>query len=401
MPSADTGCLGVAHSRLGLHQRVAIREDETGGQNMTNNDERFLRLDKARWWILTEQPFYGQLLMTLPDTLSDSVPTAQTDGKCIMWGADFLDSLGDSELRFVMLHEVLHIALGHPWRFPGNTPRENIACDHAINLLLRQVAGVSMPPFGVADPQYAGLAEEEILRRLPEDAPQDGCGGYVIAADTADKAGDESLRDAWERRVIQAAQTAKALGRGHIPGEMERVLRAITHQRIDWRAELADFIRSVVGTRNDWSRCHRRHAHGPVIYPRRRPDEVATVVFVRDTSGSIDAQTLGEFSGLIEQCMSEMGYDAIVLDADAAVCAEYRLAPGDACPALGTGGGGTDFHPALRRALDLRDAGEHIGGVVYLTDLCGPGPSSYDLPLLWLCTTDLVAPTGRTVRIEP
>jgi predicted metal-dependent peptidase len=252
----------------------------------------------------------------------------------------------------------------------------------------------------VADPQYRGLAEEEILRRLPEDAPQDGCGNYISGTEAARNNG-ESLRDAWERRVIQAAQAAKALGRGHIPGEMERVLQAIAHQRIDWRAELADFVRSAVGTRNDWSRCHRRHAHGPVIYPRRRPDEVATVVFVRDTSGSIDANTLGEFSGLIEQCMAEMQCNAVVLDADAAVCAEYRLAPGDACPTLGTGGGGTDFHPALRRARELREGGEQIAGVVYLTDLYGPGPNNYDLPLLWLCTTDMIAPTGRTVRVEP
>ena len=396
-----------------------------------------LRIDRARWWALSAQPFYGALAMSLPDELTAGVDTAATDGRRIMWNPNYVAGLSDPELRFVLLHETLHCAHLHMWILPA-VSRGNIAGDHEINLLLRSLDGVAMPQGGLADPQYSGMACEDILRALPDDddddqgggdsggggdqggsgdsqsagngpqtAASDPCGTFT-APTSPDKPGDpqadaqasKDLREQWESRVMQAAQAQQALGVGDVPGDMARILAKLRHQSVDWKRELADFVRDAMSTRNDWSRAARRHAWQPVIYPRKRADEVGTVLFARDTSGSVSDEVCAQYSALITDCMSETGCTGLVVDCDARIRAEYELTGFDACPLTAEGGGGTDFRPVFDRAEELVAAGEHIAGIVYLTDLMGPFPDSSEIPTLWLATSNATAPFGRTVPIE-
>jgi predicted metal-dependent peptidase len=179
---------------------------------------------------------------------------------------------------------------------------------------------------------------------------------------------------------------------------MVRELERLNATTLDWRAEMADFVRTVVGTRNDWSRSARRHAMAPVIYPRRRTDNLGLVVFARDTSGSIDDRLCAEFSALVTSALCETGCSGLVLDCDADIQAEYRLEPGDECPAKAKGGGGTDFRPVFERARQLTQD-ETVSGIVYLTDLDGLFPSEPDIPTLWVATRGGEAPFGRTVEV--
>jgi predicted metal-dependent peptidase len=390
--------------------------------------ETGLRIDRARWWALSTQPFYGALAMSLPDVIDGSIETAATDGRRILWNPTFVDGLTDPEIRFVLLHETLHCAHQHMWRLPADQ-RGNTAGDHEINLLLAGVDGVSMPEGGLADPQYRGMACEDILRALPEPDDQgnqgeqgggdqdsgqgggqgasDPCGTFTPPASPdapgdaqADAQASQELREAWETRVMQAAQASQALGIGDIPGDMARILAKIRHQGVDWRREMADFVRDAMSTRNDWSRAARRHAWQSVIYPRKRADEVGTVLFARDTSGSVDDEVCAQYSALITDAMSETGCTGLVVDCDTRIQAEYVLTGFDSCPLTAQGGGGTDFRPVFDRADELVAAGEHIAGIVYLTDLHGPAPETSEIPTLWLATSDRKAPFGRTVQIE-
>lgn len=397
-----------------------------------------LRIDRARWWALSNHPFYGSLAMKLPDVITRSVDTAATDGRSIKWNPDFVDGLTDEQLRFILFHETLHCAHQHMWRLPADE-RGNAAADHAINLTLQGVSGITMPDGGLCDPSYRDMAEEDILRAMPEPDPDgddggtgggtgsgkpDPCGSFTEPGtgddgDQADSSGDGSgqsaaqqaaadqeLRESWETAVIQAAQAQQASGQGSIPADMARVLEKLRAQPIDWRREMADFVHSTVSTRNDWSRSARRHAWQPVIYPRKRADELGTVIFARDTSGSVDDKTLSKYASMIEQCMSETGCAGLVIDCDAAVKAEYELAPGDACPLQAAGGGGTDFRPVFNRADEIVAGGGHIAGVVYMSDMDGRFPDMpSELATLWLATPNrysaatTVAPFGRTVRV--
>lgn len=412
-----------------------------------------LRIDRARWWALTNQPFYGSLAMTLPDVMDPSCKTAYTNGEVIGWNPSYVEKLTDEEIRYVLLHETLHNGHLHPWRLPADK-RGNEAGDHEINLLLNQIEGIKMPEGGLADPQYKDLACEDILGRLPDDEPEDGggesggdsdddsddqddesgsgsgdsgddqsqspgggdtsgaddpCGSFTeppsdpgTSAQAAAQASQE-LREAWEGRVMQAAQVAQALGVGDIPSDLQRILDKLRNQSVDWRRELADFVKDAMSTRNDWSRAARRHMWQPVIYPRKRNDDVGTVIFARDTSGSINDALCAEFTGLISDCVSEMGCRGIVLDCDTTIQAEYEISSYEECPLTAKGGGGTRFQPVFDKADEMVASGEQVAGIVYLTDMMSGdlGSLMSEIPTLWLATSDWgTEPFGRRVKVE-
>ena len=371
-----------------------------------------LKLDRARWWLLSQQPFYGSLAMSLPDVLTNPHgKTACTDATRVYWSPAFLAQLTDEETRFVLAHETLHCGHGHFWRFPKTDGRTNQACDHAINNVLSKIDGMKMPAGGLCDRAFAGLAEEEILNKLPQD-PQgdkgqkpadDPCGNYTEAPpDAQDGAGGEgeTLKDQWKEKVIQAAQAARAVGRGLIPADMQRELDRTLAQKIDWRRELSEFVKDAQASRNDWTRSARRMATAPVIYPRRRADDIGLIVCVRDTSGSIDDKLCAEFTALIEAALGETGARALVIDCDAAIQREHWIGPGEEIDRKASGGGGTDFTCIEPRLAELADAGERIAGVIVLTDLCGSQFDPGEIASLWLCTEDTKSTHGRTVRIE-
>ena len=385
-------------------------------------------IDRARYWALTTPAvaFYGSLASNLADVIDDTVDTACTNGSVIKWSPKFVEGLTDAEVRFVLLHETLHCAHDHFHRLPLNE-QGNEAGDYAINAVLAKVAGISMPKGGLLDAKFDNLAEEEILAALakrpqPQPQPQQGqpqpqpgagqpqqgngpCGGFEAPAPApAVKPGQTpapGMQEKWQRALVAADMAAKSLGRGNVPADLQRLIDSLTAPtRVDWRQETADFVRSSVATRNDWTRSARRMATAPVIYPRRKVNDTGRVLFVRDTSGSINDKLVGEFTALIAQCTADLGCASLVMDCDAEIHNEHWLEAGEEAPTKAQGGGGTDFRPPFARAAELIEAGEPLAGIVYLTDLDGPEPDETDIPTLWLSTTANVAKTGRTVAIH-
>ena len=92
------------------------------------------RLLLSRMRILCNHGFYGLLLMHMVYSIDEKLKTACTDGIRITFGTDFLDSLTDSELDFVMMHEILHVVLQHCLRGEDRDNETfNIACDIVVN----------------------------------------------------------------------------------------------------------------------------------------------------------------------------------------------------------------------------------------------------------------------------
>ena len=92
------------------------------------------RLLLSRMRILNTHGFYGLLLMHMVYAIDENAETAYTDGTRIAFGPKFLESLTDSELDFVMMHEILHVVLQHCIRGKDRDhERMNIACDIVVN----------------------------------------------------------------------------------------------------------------------------------------------------------------------------------------------------------------------------------------------------------------------------
>jgi predicted metal-dependent peptidase len=84
--------------------------------------------------LLDGHGFYGLLLTRLIVNVDTSVSTVTTDGERVFFNPDFLSSLTDSELDFILLHEVLHIALRHTQRGTGlDNEYFDSACDIVVN----------------------------------------------------------------------------------------------------------------------------------------------------------------------------------------------------------------------------------------------------------------------------
>jgi predicted metal-dependent peptidase len=183
---------------------------------------------------------------------------------------------------------------------------------------------------------------------------------------------------------------------------MQRILDRVRATDVDWRQEIADFARTIVSARSDWSRSSRRHATAPVIYPRRKRDELDTLVVVRDTSGSINKSLCDEFTAQVTALCGELNCSAIVLDCDTKIHAEHRITPGGDCPLEVKGGGGTSFGPAFDHVRRMIENGDSVAGLIYLTDLDGAFPAEpADYPVLWAAYgTKSIAPFGRTIRIK-
>ncbi len=396
-----------------------------------------LRVDQARYWALCEQPFYGALLARLA-CAPGKVKTFATDGKRVLYSPEFAATLTDEELRFVLLHEALHPAHAHLWRLPADK-LGNAAGDHEINLTLAGVEGISMPKGGLADPRFTGMACEEIYKALRDEADeqqdqdeggddqqQGGQGGAGEAGEgegepnpcgefsepaTDAQGGDqgaqaaqaEQLRQEWAEAVQQAAQAAQALGQGNLPADLKAECERLQRTRLDWRRELAEFVKNAEPSRADWSRPARRHAWAPVLMPSRRVDGLGLLVIVRDTSGSIDGKTNAEFCAAVDSAIAETGARALVLDCDAAIAAEYRLEAGEECPRNYAGGGGTCFAAPFARVAELEESGERVAGLIYLTDLYGThSPTVPSFPTLWISTTipPPPVPFGRVVEMD-
>lgn len=71
------------------------------------------RIMIARMRLLCDNGFFGLLLMHTKMGLSEKYPTCYNNGSCIFFNPDFLDRINDDELKYVLMHEVMHIVLHH------------------------------------------------------------------------------------------------------------------------------------------------------------------------------------------------------------------------------------------------------------------------------------------------
>ncbi len=105
---------------------------------MALSDEKIREYSKrillARMRLLCNHGFFGLLMMHLKFSIDEKHPTAYTDGERIVFGTEFLETLSDSQLDFVMQHELLHVVLQHCFRGRDmETDKFSRACDIVVN----------------------------------------------------------------------------------------------------------------------------------------------------------------------------------------------------------------------------------------------------------------------------
>jgi len=127
------------------------------------------KVNRAKMLVQSMSPYLQVLISHLPLYISDVVKTAATDGTKVIFNPNFANEHSGSELAFVYVHELLHVALKHFDRQGDkNHTKWNYATDYAINLLITGLNYVSLPTNILYNEKFINLSAEEIYAIIPQ-----------------------------------------------------------------------------------------------------------------------------------------------------------------------------------------------------------------------------------------
>lgn len=356
------------------------------------------KIEKARVQMVLEQPFFASLSMRLKYLPDDTCKTAWTDGATIGYNPQYADGLTGAEVKCLIAHEVLHVALLHHLRRGGRDKHKwNTAADCAVNLLLTD-CGFTLPDGALFDRGYRGMSAEEIFTRLPAAPPPPAPdGGEVRDAPENSPAGTAAAEADIKMAISQAIQAARMSGK--IPAGMARDVRQQGKSSADWRSLLREFVDATAKNDFTWTRPNRRHVAAGLYLPSMVSQELQSLAVVIDTSASISLDVLSDFQAEIAAILS--GYPSTclhVIYCDARVNRTETIYGGGAIDLQPVGGGGTDFRPPFAW---IAEQGLTPACLIYLTDLaCWTYPPEPDYPVLWAATERGKPPFGTVVMLK-
>lgn len=403
------------------------------------------RLLLSRMRILYNHGFYGLLLMHMIYAVSEEVETACTDGVRITFGTEFLGSLTDAELDFVMMHEILHVVLQHCFRGDVEDPEAyNIAADIVVNsnIMLEngmKASSITLSKYGIAmhvapdGKEGHEYTAEQVYAMLPKNLNKKGNnkspGSAVGRAkkeiskeqhqpvrvwDDHSRWGkyeeDDTLRDVWVKRFEDAAEAIKirdpSNARGLLPAFAERILKELKKTQTDWRTILNDFIQEEV-VDYSFAPPDRRFDDSPFFLPdfNGKEDRVEDILFMIDTSGSMSddmiAAAYSEVKGAIDQFNGKLkGWLGFF---DAAIIKPQPFSDENEFKIIKpAGGGGTDFQIIFEYVFHHM-SDKLSASIIILSDGDAPFPQEKlagGIPVLWLLNNEEVNPPwGKVARI--
>lgn len=392
-----------------------------------------LMLSKMR--ILCNNGFYGLLLMHMKYGLDAECGTAYTDGKVIRFDPKFLDELNDDELDFIMMHEILHVALKHCFR-GRELEKElyNIACDIVVNsnillsnnmdtrtITLRSDGeAMHLAPNGKEGYEYTA---EEVYNMLQKNLGMNNAklqsnGKTKNTTNIIDNhtkwqqiEKNEELEELWIGRLDEVSKTIEIrdsiINREIMPAFAQRRLKELKNAQTDWREILIDFLHEEVV---DYSFMppDRRFDDCPFFLPDFNDKDIKpeNILFMIDTSASMKDDMVtaaySEVKGAIEQFNGKLigmlgFFDAVVIEpVPFENEEEFEMIKA-------IGGGGTNFQIIFNYVKEYMTDNLPVS-IIILTDGYAPFPKESEamgIPVIWLLNNEKVNPSwGKVARIK-
>ena len=401
------------------------------------------KLAAARTRLIMERPFLGSLVMHLPlKEAGDWCKTTGTDAQAFYFNPEFVANLSLAQTQFILAHEALHCAMGHTHRRNHRVKKRwDVACDHAVNLMLIE-EGLKPPLHGIlANQDYMTLSAEEIYPMIPEDTPEESFDEHLFDDDqdqgsSSDPSGQnderqgkgqgkeghsepedkdssgnqkankprelspadrEKLSEQWKNRLAAAAQAARQAGK--LSQSMLRWVDGLLAPNLPWRALLARFF--AINQRDDYSWRRPSRREGAAILPRLSSEGLDVVAAI-DTSGSISDEELREFVSELDALKSQVRarVTLVACDNKLAENGPWEYEPWDAMevPHDLEGGGGTDFRPVFDW-VETENLNPNL--LVYFTDAEGDFPKlAPNYPVVWLVKGKGDVPWGERVQLN-
>ena len=381
------------------------------------------RVTKSHIAIMRSKQFcmFAGVLSVGKVIFTDDIPTACTNGRDVMYSPDFIKTLDDKELNFVVLHEALHKVYQHMhlWRklFKENGQLANMAADYVVNYAIHEADEQSeiakRPESALFDIHYANMTTKQIFDSLKKEMDSDdgGGGGGKAGHDIHDWEGAESLSDEEVKETAKQIDQALRQGeiiRGKMQGNKNRAINEILEPKVNWREQLRDFVNATCRNkdRTSWKRPHKRFIGQDIYMPSMIGETIGKIVVGIDTSGSIGDKELNEFLTEVVAICDDVSPSSIeLLYWDTHVAGHETYNQGDYNALVQTtkpaGGGGTHVGCVNQYIKDKRIEPEAI---IILTD----GYVEEDWGGSWGCTPTLWAvtsrhntsPHGKTIHID-
>jgi len=294
------------------------------------------RLIGARIGLLLRQAFFGNLATRMKLINADEwCSTAATDGRNFYYNSRFVQLLKNSELEFLVGHEVLHVVYDHIERRGNRDPQLfNIANDYAVNADLKRhkVGSFIKSVPCLYDQKFDGKSSEEIYDILYENAEKINLNDLIdqmidehMAGEgdgDSDGDGDETdgnpngnskrpkpltaeEREELRKEMREAILNAAKADPGSTPAGVQRMVKEWTNPVLPWRELINQNIMSTVKSDYSWLRPSRRGWDMDAVMPGMKPDEEIDVTVFLDLSGSITEkmarQQISEVAGMLNQ----------------------------------------------------------------------------------------------------
>lgn len=396
--------------------------------------------------------FWGGILVQLnreskPDEWfqeQGTPPTMCVDGVTLRYADSFVDSISDAELHAVLIHEAMHIVLGHCLQMAVATKRNggklpyhpvyrNVSDDLAINSILRAESipiGENCLYPGQAGKPWHDWPDLEgtdyYYNRLnPPPPPPDGgssgnCGDgsgtpqavadYTPSATALPQPAvtDEEISKAQrqlESDIAGSAISAKAAG--NLPAGIQQLVDHLIPKppKVDWRSKLHGIAVNAIREKRTFGKMSRRWPTGlpgGIMVPGKGGKGPGRILFATDTSGSMSDddcnKAVAELEKILSICDSgevrivqfdtEITSDCVYTAQNLPISEKWEL----------KGRGGTAFAPVFDLVRQYKPT-----LLVMLTDgyPCDPWPTKLQCPTVFLLTSGIKeAPIGKSIVLE-
>ena len=296
--------------------------------------------------------FFAGLFMVGSTTVTDQKITAGTNGRDAVYGREFVDSLTDKELAFLVMHENMHKCYRHMtiWKALDDIDRNitNAACDFVINIQLYDMDPeekfIAFPRSkatgereGLFDEQYRGMDTKQVFDILLKKKKEGGQGGRKtkggdgtnrqpvdmfddedgdVGFDNHDWDGAKELSEEEKKQLDREVEQAIRQGgiyAGKFGGNTPREIGELLNPKVDWKEVLQRFARSNIKDRDSisWRKAHRNFLWQDIILPSIIGKRVKSLLLAMDTSGSVAGPLLTDFLSEMNGLVKSVGIDRL------------------------------------------------------------------------------------------
>jgi predicted metal-dependent peptidase len=375
-------------------------------------------VNKAIRSVNHKHPWIGRVLTKLPKVYTDTLPngapnqTMATDGTQICINPAFVDSLTQSHVTGILVHESIHVIQRHPLRRGNRDPEiYGQAIDAATNSMVLGL-GYDLPEDRVTE--IYGRTVEQIYELMAQNQPDQDQGNSQQSTESSSESGSDenqqgagsgsddsdgqengessgsgetmptmteasdvldyplkpgqTMADA-EREIDQLLSEAKLESKiaGNGPAEKELHIFERVESDLNWPRELEEYVNIVGGADFSINPPHIGLMQNGIICNQLNPKGCGNVILAIDTSGSIDENKLDLALSHLMLFVENIDYETVrVIACPMRVTYDRTFYRGETIDLSEMPiGGGTLFQPVFDRVAE----GDDPDLLIYFSDM--------------------------------